>query len=88
MITSVKRKVLDGLNCRYIYGRVVCLAPFLSPPPFAFSRGLRKASPNAKLPSLTPHPFRSLPASPTHDHFPHRDGCSYSPRGQVQQLLC
>lgn len=34
MICSAKRKVLDGLNKRYIYGRVVCtfLKPDISSP--------------------------------------------------------
>lgn len=74
MFASTKRKVIDGLNKRYIYGRVVC---FLILPSLSFS----------PRPALTRSPVYDI-APPTYDHILHRDGRSNSHRGQVQRLLC
>lgn len=79
MIVAAKRKVLDGLNRRYIYGRVVgfinlCL-PLLSPPPI-----YGWCWPDCRWQSLWDKPAltRCLRLAPSaHHNIPHRDGGSY-----------
>lgn len=74
MFTSTKRKVIDGLNKRYIYGRVVRWL-------------ILRSLPFAPGPALTRLPVYDI-APPTYDHISHRDGRSNSHCGQVQHLLC
>lgn len=73
MICSAKRKVLDGLNKRYIYGRVVCLMPLADAGMLSSSNLFTAANPTVII----------ILAFIAHDHFPRRDGSSSTPRGQI-----
>lgn len=55
MITAMKRKVLDGLNRKYIYGRVVSTLSFCESP------DQTQTDPVASY-AIAP---------PAHDHLPH-----------------
>lgn len=60
MICSAKRKVLDGLNKRYIYGRVVCLMPLADAGMLSPSNLFTAANPIVII----------ILAFIAHDHFP------------------
>ena len=93
MFSLARRRFLDGLGRRYIYGRVVCIY-FSTPWPFRTTR-------NSLSPSPLLHPSTKH-QKPIADHAPHLlnpaptsrynlsdwDGDRRAAGGQVQLLLC
>jgi hypothetical protein len=73
-IDTTRRRALNGLNRRYIYGRLVCFVYSIATPLFFLV--------------LLTICFHNDIASVAHTPISHRDGGYHEASGQIQLILC